>query len=169
VSRSSTETEYCALANVAAELTWLQSLLQELWVYLPNPPTLWCDNISVAYLTANPVFHARAKHIEIDLHFIHDKVASGSLHVKFISSKDQVADALTKPLAFSRFASLQDILVIRSLPLRLRGPIENAVTISTSQAKSRKEDSVTTNSSKEINTEDESISYTTLQPPDKDQ
>jgi hypothetical protein len=106
VSWSSIEAEYHAFANAAAELTWLQSLPQELRVYLPNPPTLWCDNISATYLTTNPVSHARTKHIEIDLHFVRDKVASGSLHVKFISSKDQVADALTKPLASSRFASL---------------------------------------------------------------
>ena len=86
VSCSSIEAEYRALANAAIELAWLQSLLQELQVYLPNPPTLWCDNISATYLTVNPVFHAQTKHIEIDLHFVRDKVAFGSLHVKFIAS-----------------------------------------------------------------------------------
>ncbi|PKI35327.1 hypothetical protein CRG98_044277 [Punica granatum] len=71
VARSSTESEYKSLANATAEILWLQSLLRELGVSQCHPPTLWCDNISVFYLTANPIFHARTKHIEIDYHFFH--------------------------------------------------------------------------------------------------
>ena len=73
------------------------------------------------------MFHARTKHIELDLHFVRDKVASGCLLVKFISSKDQVADVFTKPLVASRFAFLRDNLNVAALPLRLRGSIEDTV------------------------------------------
>jgi hypothetical protein len=59
---------------------------------------LWCDNLGVTYLTANPVFHARTKHIEVDFHFVREKVAMGALEVRFVSSADQVADTFTKPL-----------------------------------------------------------------------
>jgi len=97
VSRSSTEAEYKALANGTAEVTWVQSVLKELGVPQPRPPILWCDNLSATYLTANPVFHARTKHIEVDFHFVREKVALGALDVRFVSSADQVADAFTKP------------------------------------------------------------------------
>jgi histone deacetylase 1/2 len=97
VSRSSTEAEYKALANGAAEAIWLESLLKELGVTQQRTPILWCDNLGATYLTANPVFHARTKHIEIDFHFVRERVAAGALQVKFISSSDQLADVFTKP------------------------------------------------------------------------
>lgn len=97
VSRSSTEAEYKALANGAAEAMWIDTLLQELGVIRQRVPILWCDNLGATYLTANPVFHARTKHIEIDFHFVRERVADGALEVRFISSNDQLADIFTKP------------------------------------------------------------------------
>jgi hypothetical protein len=98
VSRSSTEAEYKALANAIAETMRVQQLLTELQV--PHSPVarLWCDNIGATYLSANPVFHARTKHIEIDFHFVRETVARKQLDIRFISTKDQVADGFTKPI-----------------------------------------------------------------------
>jgi hypothetical protein len=90
-----------ALNSNTAELIWLQSMLRDLGFYLPSPPTLWCDNIRATYFFANPAFHARTKHIEIDFHFVRDKVASKTLIVRFISNKDNLADIFTKPIASS--------------------------------------------------------------------
>ena len=80
------------------EVMWIESLLDELGVEHPQTACLWCDNLGATYLSANPVFHARTKHIEIDYHFVRERVASKNLEIKFISSKDQIADGFTKAI-----------------------------------------------------------------------
>jgi histone deacetylase 1/2 len=117
VSRSSTESEYKALANATAEIIWVQALLSQLGVSLKSPPILWCDNIGATYLCSNPVFHARTKHIEIDFHFVRERVAQKELQIRFISSKDQLADIFTKPLHLPLFEH-------RKRNLNLHGTVE---------------------------------------------
>ncbi|GJY44007.1 putative RNA-directed DNA polymerase [Tanacetum coccineum] len=104
VSRSSTEAEYKALADTVVELTWLQALLHELGIRSSSTHILWCYNLGATYLSANPIFRARTKHVEIDYHFVREKVAQGDLRVKHISKHDQIADIFTKPLPTPRFS-----------------------------------------------------------------
>jgi len=79
VSCSSAESEYRGLAFAKAEMIWMQALLKELCMSIPAIPLLWYDNISAYHMAKNPVFHARTKHIEIDLHFIRDQVTKGKI------------------------------------------------------------------------------------------
>ena len=106
VARSSTEAEYRAVANAASELRWVCSLLTDLHIPLPEMSVIYCDNIGATYLAANPVFHSKMKHIALDYHFVRDNVLAGTLRVSHLSTKDQLADALTKPLPRSRFLEL---------------------------------------------------------------
>jgi hypothetical protein len=92
ISRSSTEAEYKAMATATAELMWLQSLVKELHISCPKMARLWCDNMGAKYLSCDPVFHGRMKHIEVDYHFVRDQVVQQLLDVRFISTNDQLAD-----------------------------------------------------------------------------
>lgn len=114
VARSSTEAEFKCLADTTAELIWLEALLQDLRLPWHGPPVLWCDNISAIYLTGNPVFHARTKHVEIDYHFVRERISQRKLLVQYISTIDQPADIFTKGLSTSRFRLLQTKLTVRS-------------------------------------------------------
>ena len=121
VSRSSTESEYRSLAIVTCEILWLQMLMAELQIPQHHPPILWCDNIGATFLVANPVNHARTKHISVDYHFVRELVAKKKLEVRFISSKDQLADTLTKSLSKQPFLLSRDKLTIVAPRLSLRG------------------------------------------------
>jgi histone deacetylase 1/2 len=70
VARSSTGVEYKAIVDGTAEVIWLQYLLTDLQIPSASAPIIWCDNLGAIYLSANPVFHARTKHVEVDYHFI---------------------------------------------------------------------------------------------------
>jgi histone deacetylase 1/2 len=85
-------------------------LLTELGVKHPKAAILWCDNLGATYLSANPVFHARTKHIEVDYHFVRERVFDKLLDIIFIPNGDQVADGFTKPLSVRQLQAFRNNL-----------------------------------------------------------
>jgi hypothetical protein len=78
ISISSTEVEYKA-PNATTEIMWLQTLLVELGIPHQPATSLWCDNFGATYLSANPMFHAITKHMEVDYHFVRERVTRRQL------------------------------------------------------------------------------------------
>ena len=110
VSRSSAEAEYRAVANGVAEASWQRQLLAELHSLLAKSTLVYCDNVSAVYLSTNPVQHQRTKHVEIDLHFVRDRVAVGDVRVLQFPTTSQFADILTKGLPSSTFSEFRSSL-----------------------------------------------------------
>ena len=103
VSRSSAEAEYRAVANAVAECTWLRQLLQELHHDVSQATVVYCDNVFAVYLSANPVHHRSAKHIELDIHFVREQVALGRIRVLHVPTAQQFADVMKRGLPTTTF------------------------------------------------------------------
>ncbi|KAK9074869.1 hypothetical protein SSX86_003188 [Deinandra increscens subsp. villosa] len=98
VSLSSAEAEYRSMRRVTAELAWLSRLLQELSLPLSVPVSLKCDSQAAIYIARNPVYHERTKHIELDCHYVREKLQDGLIDLSHISTSSQPADLFTKSL-----------------------------------------------------------------------
>jgi hypothetical protein len=112
VSRSSTEAEYRSLSLATTEMFWIQMLLKELHISLSSPPTIWCDNSGALALAFNPVFHARTKHIEVDVHFVREKVLNRDIQIHHLSTLEQIADIFTKGHTAAQFCFLRNKLMV---------------------------------------------------------
>ena len=98
VARSSAEAEYRAMASTASELTWVKQLLSDIGIIQNDPMKMFCDNEAARHIASNPVFHERTKHIEVDCHFIREKIQSKEIESSFVRSEEQLADIFTKGL-----------------------------------------------------------------------
>ncbi|KAK6159074.1 hypothetical protein DH2020_006388 [Rehmannia glutinosa] len=96
VSPSTTEAEYRALSTTICELLWLSYLVQDFHVPLSLLIPLWCDNQAALHIVANPDFHERTKHLDIDCHVVRNQYKAGFVAPCKISSQLQLADVFTK-------------------------------------------------------------------------
>ena len=100
------EAEYVAAIACTYHAIWLRNLLKELSMSQIDPTEIWVDNKSVIALAKNPVFHDRSKHIDTRYHFIRECVAKNEVQLKFVKSRDQIANIFTKPLKTEDFVRL---------------------------------------------------------------
>lgn len=98
ISRSSAEAEYRSLASTVAEIIWLTGLFKELGVQVKLPVPIYSDSKSAIQIAANPVFHERTKHIDIDCHFIREKAQQRLIQPIYLNTTEQPADLFTKGL-----------------------------------------------------------------------
>ena len=103
----SAEAKYRAVAHVVAETVWLRQLLDELHCSIKQATIVYCDNISAVYMSRYPIQYQRTMHIEIDIHFVWDKVALGQVRVLHVPTTAQFADIFTKGLATTPFTDIR--------------------------------------------------------------
>jgi len=111
------------MRRVVAELSWLTRLLSELTVTSITPIPVKCDNQAAMYIAKNPVFHERSKHIELDCHFVREKLLAGLISLHHVPTRHQLADVLTKSLAGPLHRDLISKLRVQA-PTNLRGVLE---------------------------------------------
>ena len=87
------------MAEIARKMVWLQSFIEDLSISSPFPMPMHCDNQAAIFIVGNSTFHQCTKHIEIDCHYIRDKVISGVISTPHVVSSHQLADIFTRSLA----------------------------------------------------------------------
>ena len=115
VARSSVEAEFRAVAHGIREIMWIRRLLEELKMTGSSPMKLYCDNKAAISVAHNPVLHDHTKHVEVDKHFIKEKVNNGLVCMTYIPTEEQVTDVFTKGLHKRQFDFLVGKLAMEDI------------------------------------------------------
>ena len=94
------------MTQSTCEIMWLHQLLVEVDIKTSVPTKLWCDNQATIHIAFNLVFHERTKHIEIDCHFVHEKIQLGLISTVYMKTAEQLDDIFTKALSGDRVSYL---------------------------------------------------------------
>ncbi|KAK3007336.1 hypothetical protein RJ639_016752 [Escallonia herrerae] len=115
VALSSAEAEFRGMAKGLCELLWLKGLLAEIGYSSKSSMNMFCDNKLAIQIAENPVQHDRTKHVEVDRHFIKEKLEAKIIRFPFVKSEEQLADILTKAVSSKVFHNSLDKLDIRDI------------------------------------------------------
>ncbi|RVW64704.1 Retrovirus-related Pol polyprotein from transposon RE1 [Vitis vinifera] len=115
VAKSSAEAEFRVVAHGICEIMWIRRLLEELKMTGPSPMKLYCDNKATILVAHNPVLHDRTKHVEVDKHFIKEKIDNGLVCMTYIPTEEQVIDVFTKGLQKRQFDFLVGKLAMEDI------------------------------------------------------
>ena len=106
VSRSSVESKYKEMTQSVCEIIWLHQLLMKVGIETLVPTNLWYDNQATLRIASNPVFHERTKHIEIDCHFIREKIQFGLISTGYVKTREQLGGIFTNALSGNQVSYL---------------------------------------------------------------
>ena len=98
VTLSTTEAEYMAVTEAVKDVLWLRQLLDDMVCGQTLPTVVYCDNQAAIHMTSSEEFHPRTKHIDVRHHFIKQEIERGNIMVKYVNTKEQAADMMTKSL-----------------------------------------------------------------------
>jgi hypothetical protein len=112
VALSSCEAEYMAVTQCVKEAIWLQGLLGEIGYSGKDKDNvqLFGDNMGALALAQNPEYHARSKHIDVQWHFVREKIQEKLVTLNYLPTDRMVADGLTKPLGKEKFKKFVDLM-----------------------------------------------------------
>jgi hypothetical protein len=119
VTTSTTEAEYTGLSYSSKEAIWIRSFLEQLGYKQLEPTTIYGDNQSAIALVKNPELHVRTKHIDVAIHYVRELAEDNLIDIQYISTKEMLADILTKPLQKQRHTE-----IVRKIKLRLPNLLE---------------------------------------------
>lgn len=102
VSQSSAESKYTSISQSTCEIMWVHHLLTEIGLEHPITVILQYDNQAALHIASNPVYHGRTKHIEVDYHFIRQKIQENVIFTNSVKIGEQLADLFTKALSRTR-------------------------------------------------------------------
>ena len=125
---SSAEAEFRRVAKGITEVLQLRKLLTELGFTPTKSCKLYCDNQATINISENPVQHDRTKHVEVDRHFIKEKLEAKVINLPHVKSKDQLADILTKAVGTQFFEVVLRKLGIGDPTIQLEGECQNIET-----------------------------------------
>ena len=103
VALSTTEAEYMALTQATKEAIWLRNLMHDLQQPDQGPTTIFEDNQACIAIANNPVHHSRTKHIDVQHHFVRERISLGDVKLEYCSTDLMLADTLTKALPSPAF------------------------------------------------------------------